>query len=61
MIIAKCLILRNCVLVVKNIRFLNFNIKDDYKIITYYYNEKKINIHNSIMLLIENIYKLSKI
>ena len=55
MIIAKCLILRNCVLVVKNIRFLNFNIKDDYKIITYYYNEKKINIHNSIMLLIENI------
>ena len=55
-IIAKCMTLKDNMLVVKNKGFLNLKIKGDSKIIIDFYN-KKSNIHNSIMLLIKDTWK----
>ena len=56
-IIAECMTLRDEVLVAKNHEFLNLDVEGYLKIVIDYYN-KNNNISNSIMLLIEDIWKL---
>ena len=53
-IVIECITLRDDILVVKKKSFLNLKIEGDSKVVIDYYN-KKINIHNSILLLMENI------
>ena len=57
-IIAKCMALRDGMLAAKNNGFLNLEIEGDSKIVIDCYN-KKSNIPSSIMLLMEDIWKLS--
>ena len=57
-IITKCMILRDDILAVKNKEFLNLEIEGDLKIVIDCYN-KKNNIPSSIILLMEDIWKLS--
>lgn len=56
-IIIKYIILRDDILTVWNNMFLNLDIKVDSRIVIDWYN-KKNNISNFIMLLINNIWKL---
>ena len=58
-IVAKCMALRDDILVAKNKGYSNLDIKGDSKIVIHYYN-KRINIPSSIMLLMEDIWKLSQ-
>ena len=53
-IIAECMTLRDDMLAAKNNRFLNLEIEGDSKIIIDC-NNKKNNIHSSIMLLMKDI------
>ena len=56
-IIAECMALRDDMLVAKNNEFLNLDIESDSRIVIDCYN-KKSNIPSSIMLLMEDIWKL---
>ena len=58
-IVAECMALRDGILAVKNNGFLNLEIESDSKIVVDSYN-RKINIPVSIMLLMEDIWKLAK-
>ena len=59
-IIAKYMVLKDDMLTAKNNRFLNLKIEDDSKLLKIVIIKKKSNISNSIILLIENIWKLSQ-
>ena len=58
-IVAKCMTLRYGMLTTKRKGFLNLEIEGDSKIEIDCYN-KMINIHCSILLLMENIWNLSQ-
>ena len=58
-IIAKYMVLKDDMLTAKNNWFLNLKIEDDSKLLKIVII-KKSNIPNSIILLIENIWKLSQ-
>ena len=58
-IIAECMALKDDMLAAKNNEFLNLQIEGDSKIVIDCYN-KKSNIPSSIMLLMEDILKLSQ-
>ena len=57
-IIIKCMTLRDDILAIKNNKFLNLEIEGDLKIVIDCYN-KKSNIPRSIILLMDDIWKLS--
>ena len=58
-IIAECMALKDDMLTTKNNEFVNLQIEGDSKIVIDCYN-KKSNIPSSIMLLMEDILKLSQ-
>ena len=58
-IVIECMALKDYMLAVKRNGFLNLEIEDDSEIVIDCYN-KKINIHNSILSLIEDIWNLRR-
>ena len=58
LIIAKCIALRDGVLAAKNNGFLDLEIEKDSKVFITYYN-KKYNLPSLIILLMEDIKKLT--
>ena len=59
-IIEECMTFRDDLLVVKNNEFLNLEIEGDLKVVMDDYNKKKSNIPNFIILLMEDIWRITQ-